>query len=192
MWTVALLSTKFGCTFPMVHISSSGRHRQGRWRPVKWWKNTMLLLTILRFLELRVPTCVSFFFGFSLYTYIYTRWGFPSQRPVKRSYDVFFLTNGWANDRDAGDLRRHGTYYDVIVMCVFLATCQDWRLCMYRKISNIRRTEFQNLNASHLVLQLSLPNLLKPGVKQITQMYWCSADRRCSNYIWIINKYIAY
>ena len=35
----------------------------------------------------------------------------------------------------------------------------------YRKISNIRRTKFQNLNVSHLVLQLSLPNPWKPGVK---------------------------
>ena len=25
-------------------------------------------------------------------------------------------TNGWANNRDAGDLRRHGTDYDVTVM----------------------------------------------------------------------------
>ena len=35
----------------------------------------------------------------------------------------------------------------------------------YRKISNIRRTKFQNLNDSRLVLHLSLPNLLKQGVK---------------------------
>ena len=35
----------------------------------------------------------------------------------------------------------------------------------YHKIFNIRHTKFQNLNDSHLVLQLSLPNPLKPGVK---------------------------
>ena len=35
----------------------------------------------------------------------------------------------------------------------------------YRKISNIRRTKTQNFNAFRLVLHLSLPNLLKPGVK---------------------------
>ena len=35
----------------------------------------------------------------------------------------------------------------------------------YRKVSNIRRTKFQNLNDSRLVLQLSLPNSLTPGVK---------------------------
>ena len=35
----------------------------------------------------------------------------------------------------------------------------------YCKVSNIRRTKFQNLNVSHLILQLSFPNPLKPGVK---------------------------
>ena len=40
----------------------------------------------------------------------------------------------------------------------------------YRKISNIRHTESQNLNDSSLVLQLSLPNLLKPGVKSRMKM----------------------
>ena len=35
----------------------------------------------------------------------------------------------------------------------------------YRKVSNIRRTESQYLNDSHLVLQSSLPNPMKPGVK---------------------------
>ena len=35
----------------------------------------------------------------------------------------------------------------------------------YRKVSNIRRSKSQNLKDSRLVLQLSLPNRLKPGVK---------------------------
>ena len=35
----------------------------------------------------------------------------------------------------------------------------------YRQFSNIRRTQSQNINVSRLVLQLSLPNPLKPGVK---------------------------
>ena len=35
----------------------------------------------------------------------------------------------------------------------------------YRQVSNIRRTQSPNINASRLVLQLSLPNPLKPGVK---------------------------
>ena len=46
--------------------------------------------------------------------------GFPSQRPVTRSFGVFFFicawTKYWANNRDAGDLIRYGDDYDVTVM----------------------------------------------------------------------------
>ena len=35
----------------------------------------------------------------------------------------------------------------------------------YRQTSNIRHNKYQNLNVSRLVLQLSLTNALKPGVK---------------------------
>ena len=38
------------------------------------------------------------------------------------------------------------------------------------KISNIRCTKYQNLNDSHLVLQSSLSNPLKPGFKSILKM----------------------
>ena len=44
---------------------------------------------------------------------------FPAQRPVTRSFDVFFdqgLTKRLVNNRNAGDLRRHRAHYDVIVM----------------------------------------------------------------------------
>ena len=45
---------------------------------------------------------------------------FPAQRPVTRSFDFFFdlyaWINDWVNNREAGDLRRHRTHYDVIVM----------------------------------------------------------------------------
>ena len=40
---------------------------------------------------------------------------FPAQRPVTRSFDVFF-DNDWVNNREAGDLRRHRARYDVPVM----------------------------------------------------------------------------
>ena len=49
---------------------------------------------------------------------------FPSQRPMMRIFDVFFFicawTNGWANNRDAGDMRRHWGQYDVTVMETFI------------------------------------------------------------------------
>ena len=44
---------------------------------------------------------------------------FASQKPVTRSFDVFFdlcLKNGWANNPYIGDLRCHWTHYDVTVM----------------------------------------------------------------------------
>ena len=44
---------------------------------------------------------------------------FPAQRPVTRSFDVFFdlrLIEGWVNNREAGDLRRHRAHYNVTVM----------------------------------------------------------------------------
>ena len=40
--------------------------------------------------------------------------GFPSQRPMTQSFDVW--TNGWANNWDAGDLRHHNAHYDDTVM----------------------------------------------------------------------------
>ena len=43
---------------------------------------------------------------------------FLAQRPVTRSFDVFFdlRLNKLVNSREAGDLRRYCTHYDVIVM----------------------------------------------------------------------------
>ena len=45
--------------------------------------------------------------------------GFPSQRPVRRNFDVFFhlrLNKCRANNRDAGDLRCHRVHFDVTVL----------------------------------------------------------------------------
>ena len=47
---------------------------------------------------------------------------FPTQKPVTRSFDVFFdlrLNNGWVNNREAGDLRRYRAHYDITVMWNF-------------------------------------------------------------------------
>ena len=45
---------------------------------------------------------------------------FPSQRPVTRSFDVFFFisayTKGWVNNRDPSDLRHPLAHYDVTVI----------------------------------------------------------------------------
>ena len=41
---------------------------------------------------------------------------FPTQRPVTRSFDVFFDLRLNKRNRQAGDLRRHRVHYDVTVM----------------------------------------------------------------------------
>ena len=51
----------------------------------------------------------------------------------------------------------------------------------YHQISNIRRTESQNLNVSHLVLQLSLCKYWSQMLSREWRCSWSSADRRCSN-----------
>ena len=46
---------------------------------------------------------------------------FPTQRPLTRSFDVFFdlrRINGWVNKCKAGDLRRIRPHYDVTVMMI--------------------------------------------------------------------------
>ena len=41
----------------------------------------------------------------------------PAQRPVTRSFDVFFdLNKRLRNNREASDLRRYRAHHDVIVM----------------------------------------------------------------------------
>ena len=54
---------------------------------------------------------------------------FPTQRPVTRSFDVFFelrLNNGWVNNREAGDLRRHRAHNDVTVMNHVIEIYSSW------------------------------------------------------------------
>ena len=51
---------------------------------------------------------------------------------------------------------------------MFIESCDEYfMICNknYRQFSKIRRAQSQNINVSGLVLQLYLPNPLKPGVK---------------------------
>ena len=61
----------------------------------------------------------------------------------------------------------------------------------YRQTSDKMRIKSPNLNVSPLVLQLPLPDPLKPGARE-WRCSWSSADRRCSNYVWVIDNLIAY
>ena len=86
---------------------------------------------------------------------------FPAQRPVTRSFDVFFdlrLKNGWVNNRQAGDLRRHRSHYDVIVMSWKIAhtvrlTASLWFILYYNISywSNLKCQRESNLSIFYLV-----------------------------------------
>ena len=62
---------------------------------------------------------------------------FPSQRPVTQSFDfclIYAWTNGWVNNRETGDLRRHRAHYDVIVLAVRITDPLWWEPIGYRWI----------------------------------------------------------
>ena len=62
--------------------------------------------------------------------------GWPVNSPHKgqwRGALVFSLicawTNGWVNNRQAGDLRRHRAHYDIIVMLYNTLKTKKWQIC---------------------------------------------------------------
>ena len=74
---------------------------------------------------------------------------FPAQRPVMRSFNVFFdlrWINGWVNNRQAGELRRHRANYDVTVMLTnILRYMYTFRVLMWH-IGPISLTNLTNHN----------------------------------------------
>ena len=75
---------------------------------------------------------------------------FPTQRPVTRSFDVFFaLRNGWVNNGEAGDFKSHRAHYDVIVM--------RW------KVHNITKITYSLqgvIECTHLVMKPEYPGMV--------------------------------
>ena len=60
--------------------------------------------------------------------------------------------------------------YNPAVQNIISMHLREEYLLDYRKISNISRTKSPNLNVSRLVVQLSLPNPMKPGVMSRMKM----------------------
>ena len=88
---------------------------------------------------------------------------------------------------------RASTYIRKILRNIYwLCIKCNWFQKRYCQTSNIRHTKSKNLNVSHLVLQLSLPNLVNHWLSRGWRCSWSSVDRRCSNYIWLIINFIAY
>ena len=89
-------------------------------------------------------------------------WRRPGDKPLSEPMMVSLPTHicvtrpQWVNSLWPGSVVR---LYGIVELCRH-----------YRQTSNISSTKSQNLNVSHLVLQLSLPNPLKPGVKSRMKM----------------------
>ena len=63
---------------------------------------------------------------------------------------------------------------------------------IHHKSSNISHTKSQNLNDSRLILQWFSEIHWSQVLSQEWRCSWSSTDRRCSNYIWVINNSIVY
>ena len=63
---------------------------------------------------------------------------------------------------------------------------------IYHQISNISHTKYENLNVSHLISSCSwfCPIHWSQVLSWSLRCSWSSADRRCSNYVWVINNFI--
>ena len=83
----------FMLVFKSIHVS-----KKGRWLPSSWWRHQMETFSAV------LALCV----GSSPIT-----GEFPSQRPLTRTFDVFF---DLPLNKRFGDLRRHLAHYDVGVM----------------------------------------------------------------------------
>ena len=101
---VAKSESNFLAAITLIVGNHTGSRDIGYGRLYAWWRHQMETFSALLVL------CV----GNSPVTC-----EFPSQRPVKRNFDDFFylcLSKRLKNNREAGDLRRHSTHFDVNVM----------------------------------------------------------------------------
>ena len=82
------------------------------------------------------------------------RW-FPSQWPVTRALMfslIWAWTKGWANNRDAADLRRHHAHYDVtVVMLSHTVVFRfSWTAIEFRaRMGNNARTPMKTMRCDH-------------------------------------------
>ena len=142
---------------------------------------------------------------------------FPAQWPVTWSFDIFLICariNCWVNSSEAGDLRCHRGHYDVNVMNLYLfnsqcpygiilhhrsgqvkAYCRNGFVpdgTIYHQTSNMRQTMSQN--KMFLISSCSCLCLIH-GSQVLSREWrcsWSSANRHCSNYIWVIKNFTAH
>ena len=68
---------------------------------------------------------------------------------------------------------------------------ESWYIQIHHKISNTSRTNSPNSNVSRLVWSCICPSYWCQVLRREWRCSWSSAERRCSNYIWVIDKSIA-
>ena len=114
---------------------------------------------------------------------------FPAQRPVTRSFDVFFdlrpkkrlnkQSLGWWFETPSGSLWRHWR----LLWFVFTV----WAIFNYHQISNIKRIKYRKASPCSCLCPIH-------WIQMLSREWRCSgssAGRRCSNYIWMITNSIA-
>ena len=82
-------------------------------------------------------------------------------------------------------------WYSVVISlhCPFFASKIS---PIYRKVSNISCTKSPNLNNLILSCSCLCPIHWTQVLSREWRCSWSSTDRRCSNYIWVINNFIAF
>ena len=82
----------------------------------------------------------------------------------------------------------HGNTFDR-----FIDALTNWtNFHKYCEFSNIRRTKSKNSNASQMACSCLRATYWSHVLSGEWRCSWSSADRRCSNYIWLNNNLIAY
>ena len=121
---------------------------------------------------------------------------FSTQRPVTRSFGVFFdlrlnkWINGWVNNREAGDLRHHRTHYDVFVMLVntmaadalaptLSSTRKDFNYLRYLSIVKCQKLCFSMYHVINSRRQVLIVNC---ATVRVNSALWWKGDS-----IWIYN-----
>ena len=104
---------------------------------------------------------------------------FPAQKPVTRSFDVFFdLCLRWVNNGEAGDLRRHRAHYDVIAMIsgnvIYAYKSQQLHWCCRHPIITVAPSEHHDVTNRQLDSSLfnSLLRLIYMKISELCVTGW--------------------
>ena len=80
----------------------------------------------------------------------------------------------------------------IYILSVFWLLSSLTVLIYYRKVSNIRRTKIKTYMILVSTCSCLCPSHWSQVLSREWRCSWSSADRRCSNYIWVIDNFIAF